>query len=84
NSTVLTFFAPSDLSEIGGMKCKHICVSPKWRNGHAHKDCVFIITDPHAPRNAGHGYCSSTHILFLSVARGILSMHSCPLVQLSW
>ncbi|KAG2059328.1 hypothetical protein BDR06DRAFT_1069299 [Suillus hirtellus] len=48
NSTVSTFFALSDLSGIGGMKHKYIHVSPKWRNGHAHKDCVFVITDPNA------------------------------------
>ncbi|KAG2039892.1 hypothetical protein BDR03DRAFT_932956 [Suillus americanus] len=46
NSAVSTFFAPSDLSGIGGMKREHICVSPNWRNGHARKDCVFVITDP--------------------------------------
>ncbi|KAG1765450.1 hypothetical protein EDD22DRAFT_978772 [Suillus occidentalis] len=46
NSAVSTFFAPSNLSGIGGMKCEHIHVSPNWRNGHACKDCVFVITDP--------------------------------------
>jgi hypothetical protein len=46
NSAVSTFFAPSDLSGIGGMKREHIRVSPNWRNGHARKDCVFVITDP--------------------------------------
>jgi hypothetical protein len=46
NSAVSTFFAPSDLSGIGGMKHEHICVSPSWRNGHARRDCVFVITDP--------------------------------------
>ncbi|KAG2076162.1 hypothetical protein BDR04DRAFT_1125739 [Suillus decipiens] len=46
NSAVSTFFTPSNLSGIGGMKCEHIHVSPSWRNGHARKDCVFVITDP--------------------------------------
>ncbi|KAG1841019.1 hypothetical protein DFJ58DRAFT_718247 [Suillus subalutaceus] len=46
NSAVSTFFAPSDLSGIGGMKREHIRVSPNWRNGHTRKDCVFVITDP--------------------------------------
>ncbi|KAG2029453.1 hypothetical protein BDR03DRAFT_880722 [Suillus americanus] len=53
NSAVSTFFAPSDLSGIGGMKHEYICVSPKWRNGHARKDCVFVITDPNAHRMWG-------------------------------
>ncbi|KAG1765068.1 hypothetical protein EV702DRAFT_929451, partial [Suillus placidus] len=48
HSAVSTFFVPSDLSGIGGMKHEHICVSPNWRNGHAHKDCVFVIIDPNA------------------------------------
>ncbi|KAG1798405.1 hypothetical protein EV424DRAFT_1474991 [Suillus variegatus] len=48
NSAVSTFFVPSDLSGIGGMKREYIHVSPKWRNGHACKDCVFVITDPNA------------------------------------
>ncbi|KAG2040104.1 hypothetical protein BDR03DRAFT_1034319 [Suillus americanus] len=46
NSIVSIFFAPSNLSGIGGMKREHIHVSPNGRNGHAHKDCMFVITDP--------------------------------------
>ncbi|KAG1818094.1 uncharacterized protein BJ212DRAFT_1446566 [Suillus subaureus] len=42
------FFALSNLSEIGGMKHEYICVSPKWRSGHACRDCMFFITDPNA------------------------------------
>ncbi|KAG2074568.1 hypothetical protein BDR04DRAFT_1007681 [Suillus decipiens] len=50
NSAVLMFFAPSNLSGIGRMKCKYICVSPRWRTRHAHRDCVLVITDPNAHR----------------------------------
>ncbi|KAG0695978.1 hypothetical protein DFH29DRAFT_1004961 [Suillus ampliporus] len=53
NSAVSTFFAPSDLSGLGRMKRKYIRVSPMWRGGHARKDCVFVITDPHAPGMQG-------------------------------
>ncbi|KAG1837670.1 hypothetical protein F4604DRAFT_1692100 [Suillus subluteus] len=53
HSAVSTFFAPSDLSGVGGMKCEHIRMSPKWRNGHARKDCVFVITDPNIPGMRG-------------------------------
>ncbi|KAG0691477.1 hypothetical protein DFH29DRAFT_986272 [Suillus ampliporus] len=35
------------------MKRKYIRVSPMWRGGHARKDCVFVITDPHAPGMQG-------------------------------
>ncbi|KAG2090359.1 uncharacterized protein F5147DRAFT_748224 [Suillus discolor] len=48
NSAVSMFFAPSDLSGIGGMKHEYIRVSPKWRTGHARKDCVLVITDSNA------------------------------------
>ncbi|KAG2104633.1 hypothetical protein BD769DRAFT_1630825 [Suillus cothurnatus] len=43
NSAVSVFFAPSDLSGIGGMKHEYIRVSPKWRSGHARKDCVYSL-----------------------------------------
>ncbi|KAG2343983.1 hypothetical protein BDR05DRAFT_975684 [Suillus weaverae] len=42
NSAVLVFFALSDLSGIGGMKREYIHASPKWRSGHACKDCVGV------------------------------------------
>ncbi|KAG2068834.1 hypothetical protein BDR04DRAFT_1023548 [Suillus decipiens] len=48
NSAVLIFFALSDLSGIGRMKCEYICVSPRWSTGHAHRDGVLVITDPNA------------------------------------
>ncbi|KAG2107667.1 uncharacterized protein F5147DRAFT_745903 [Suillus discolor] len=48
NSAVSMFFAPSNLSGIGGMKHEYIRVSPKWRTGHACKDCVLVITDSNA------------------------------------
>lgn len=48
NSAVSMFFTPSDLSGIGGMKREYIHVSPRWRTGHARKDCVLVITDSNA------------------------------------
>ncbi|KAG1866909.1 hypothetical protein F4604DRAFT_1881740 [Suillus subluteus] len=36
------FYAPSDLSGIGGMQREYIQSCLKWRNAHAHYDCVFI------------------------------------------
>ncbi|KAG2115115.1 uncharacterized protein F5147DRAFT_569415 [Suillus discolor] len=53
HSTASTFFAPSNLSGIGGMKCEHIRVSPRWRNEYACKDCVFVITDLNVPGMQG-------------------------------
>jgi hypothetical protein len=48
NSAAATFYAPSDLSGIGGMRRKHIRACPLWRNEYPHNDCVFINTDSDA------------------------------------
>jgi len=53
NSASSTFYAPSDLSGIGGMKREHIRSCPMWRNGHSRNDCVFVITNPDAPGMLG-------------------------------
>ncbi|KAG1766909.1 hypothetical protein EV702DRAFT_1182237 [Suillus placidus] len=46
NSASSRFYAPSDLSGIGGMRREHIRSCPKWRNAHARYDCVFINARP--------------------------------------
>ncbi|KAI6008314.1 hypothetical protein F5J12DRAFT_905371 [Pisolithus orientalis] len=47
NSASLTFYAPSDMSGLHSMHCKHICCSSTWRNKGPHYDCVFVMTNPH-------------------------------------
>ncbi|KAG2116938.1 hypothetical protein DEU56DRAFT_874133 [Suillus clintonianus] len=44
-SAVATFFAPSDLSGIGGMRYERIRAVDSWRNGPGRYDCVFVSTD---------------------------------------
>jgi hypothetical protein len=44
-SAVATFFAPSDISGIGGMRCERIRALDTWRNGPSRYDCVFVSTD---------------------------------------
>ncbi|KAG1890648.1 uncharacterized protein F5891DRAFT_1131624 [Suillus fuscotomentosus] len=46
NSACLRFFAPSDLSGIGGMRREYIRACPIWRNEHPRFDCVFVNTNP--------------------------------------
>ena len=46
NSAAATFFAPSDISGIGGMRREHIRAVPSWRKGPSWYDCIFINTDP--------------------------------------
>jgi hypothetical protein len=45
NSASATFYAPSDLSGIGGMRREHIRVVQSWRKGPSRYDCVFVVTD---------------------------------------
>ncbi|KAG1866814.1 hypothetical protein F4604DRAFT_1881698 [Suillus subluteus] len=46
NSASSRFYAPSDLSGIGGMRREHIRSCPKWMNAHACYDCMFINAQP--------------------------------------
>ena len=45
-SVVTSFFAPSDLSGIGGMKCEHIHTINRWRNGPSRFDTLFVNAAP--------------------------------------
>ncbi|KAI0319057.1 hypothetical protein OF83DRAFT_1228665 [Amylostereum chailletii] len=45
-SAVAIFYAPSDLSGIGGMHCERIRSTASWRHGPARRDCVFLEKDP--------------------------------------
>ncbi|KAG2142346.1 hypothetical protein DEU56DRAFT_939653 [Suillus clintonianus] len=42
NSACSRFYAPSDLSGIGGMRIEHIRACPMWRNEAPRYDCVFV------------------------------------------
>ncbi|KAI6132289.1 hypothetical protein EV401DRAFT_2053882 [Pisolithus croceorrhizus] len=53
NSACSTFFAPSDLSGIHGMRREYICSCPMWRNAGPRFDCIFIVTDPQAEGMSG-------------------------------
>ncbi|KAI6155779.1 hypothetical protein BKA82DRAFT_4326792 [Pisolithus tinctorius] len=48
NSACSTFFAPSDLCGLYGMRREHIHSCPMWRNEGPRFDCVFVVTDPEA------------------------------------
>ncbi|KAF8132929.1 hypothetical protein EV363DRAFT_1397839 [Boletus edulis] len=49
NSASATFYAPSDLCGIGGMRREYIHACPNWRNEGPHRDCVFVVTGPELP-----------------------------------
>ena len=46
NSACSRFYAPSDLSGIGGMQTEIMWSTPLWRKEGSHHDCVFITTNP--------------------------------------
>ena len=45
HSAVSTFFAPSNLSGVGGMRRKRIRALPSWRRGPARYDTVLVSTN---------------------------------------
>ncbi|KAG1848763.1 hypothetical protein DFJ58DRAFT_717042 [Suillus subalutaceus] len=60
NSAAATFFAPSDLSSVGGMRREHIHAAPSWQRGPPHLDTVFINTASEDSINGmevGHVLC---------------------------
>ena len=78
HSAVSTYYAPSDLSGIGGMHCERICATPSWKCGPGRYDCVFIDKDPDLD-----GFCGLhvAHVhLFLSFRFQSIT-YSCALVQ---
>ncbi|OSX55713.1 hypothetical protein POSPLADRAFT_1117085, partial [Postia placenta MAD-698-R-SB12] len=42
HSASATFYAPSDLSSIAGMRRERIRATPSWRSGPGRYDCVFV------------------------------------------
>jgi hypothetical protein len=47
-SAVATFYAPSDISGVGGMRREHIRAVESWRKGPGRYDTIFVNTDPSA------------------------------------
>ncbi|KAG1762208.1 hypothetical protein EDD22DRAFT_778730, partial [Suillus occidentalis] len=45
NSAAASFYAPSDLSGVGGMRREYIRALPCWRGGAPQYDCVFVNMD---------------------------------------
>jgi hypothetical protein len=45
HSAIATFFAPSDLSGVSGMRNERIRALPSWRNGPSRYDMVLVSTN---------------------------------------
>lgn len=80
NSACSSFFAPSDLSGIGGMYCEHIHACPTWSKG---ASTLRLHLHQHESRpwgNEGYGCCSSTDLFLFHTQGQNVSMCSCVMV----
>ena len=74
HSASSTFYAPSDVSGLHGMRRKHIRCSPMWRNEGPRYDCVFVVTNPHAEGMLGLDVAHVLCFFFIQVPRHHLSV----------
>ena len=77
-SATSSFYAPSDLSGLGGMHSKVICSTPSWRKGPACYDMVFLEKDPEIPGMGGL-HIGRVILFFSFVYDGI--KYPCALIQ---
>ena len=49
HSTLATFYAPSDISGIHGMRCECIRSTPTWHATGPQRDCVFVVKNQDKP-----------------------------------
>ncbi|KAF7979332.1 hypothetical protein HWV62_42747 [Athelia sp. TMB] len=77
-SALSTFYAPSDLSGVGGMRRERIRAVSSWRKGPPRYDCMFISTDPDAEGMRGMDVARAR--MFFSFRAGGRK-YACALVQ---
>jgi len=77
-SAVATFYSPSDISGVGGMRSERIRAIKSWRKGPPRYDCVFVETDPDAPGMAGLDI-ARVRLFFSCTFNGV--KYPCALVQ---
>ena len=78
HSATSTFYAPSDLSGLGGMHSECIQSTPSWQKGPAHYDTVFLEKDPEIPGMGGL-HVSRVFLFFSFTYNGI--KYPCMLIQ---
>ncbi|KAK0434113.1 hypothetical protein EV421DRAFT_1909618 [Armillaria borealis] len=78
HSAVATFFAPSDMSGLHGMKRERICSTPSWRKKGPCRDCAYVVEDE---EKEGFKGMSVVHVhLFFSFSFEGVS-YPCALVE---
>ena len=78
HSAVATFYAPSNLSGLGGMHSETIRSTPIWRKGLACYDTVFLEKDPEIPGMGGL-HLGRVFLFFSFIYDGI--KYLCTLIQ---
>ena len=78
HSAVATYFAPSDLSGVGGMHRQRIRAVPSWYHGPPRYDCVVVEHDP--TLEGFQGLHAARVFLFLSFTHAGVE-YPCALVQ---
>jgi len=74
NSAVALFYAPSDISGIGGMQHKYIRSCPSWQNRPPRYDCAFVNTDPRLKGMCGLDVMRVLGFFFFCFSRQTLLM----------
>ncbi|KAG6808987.1 hypothetical protein H0H92_002077 [Tricholoma furcatifolium] len=77
-SAVTTFYAPSNVSGIGGMFQERIRAVSSWRGGVGRYDCVFVEQDPTLPGFRGL-HAARVHMFFELTTPG-RTKYPCALV----
>ncbi|GLB39957.1 hypothetical protein LshimejAT787_0704670 [Lyophyllum shimeji] len=80
HSAISTFYAPSDLSGIGGMHRERIRATPSWKKGRGRFDCVFVETGGEDNLVGFRGLHVARVLLFFSFDFNG-TMYRCALVQ---
>jgi hypothetical protein len=68
NSAIATFYAPSDVSGIAGMRREYIRATESWRNGPPRYDCVLVNAKPDI--DGARGFEVARVFLFFSFLHG--------------
>ena len=78
NSAVAIFRAPSDLSNIDGMRREHIRATSSWRKGAPRYDCVLV--NSHPDLEGAQAFEVARVFLFFSFRHGNTA-YPCALIQ---
>lgn len=80
HSATLTYYAPSDLSGVGGMHRERIRATPRWMGEHGRFDCVYVEKDANAAGFLGL-LVARVNLFFYFQFQEAASEYSCALVQ---